>query len=45
MTVRTRFSTLTGNHPLLELLLRAAAIGIVSFAILGLLPAIANGAG
>jgi hypothetical protein len=41
----TALSTLVGNHPLLDLLLRAAAIVLVSIVILGLLPALADGAG
>jgi hypothetical protein len=38
-------SSITGKHPVLDLLLRAAAIAIISIVILGLLPALANAAG
>jgi hypothetical protein len=38
-------SSITGKHPFLDLLLRVAAIAIVSVVILGLLPALARGAG
>ncbi len=38
-------SNISGKHPVLDLLLRIAAIAIISIAILGLLPALANGAG
>jgi hypothetical protein len=41
----TALLSLVGKHPLLDLLLRAAAIAIVSIVILGMLPALANGAG
>ncbi len=41
----TGLSSITGKHPVLDLLLRIAAIAIISIAILGLLPALANGAG
>jgi hypothetical protein len=41
----TALSSLAGNHPLLDLLLRAAAIAVISMAILFLLPALANAAG
>jgi hypothetical protein len=41
----TALSRLSGSHSLLDLLLRAAAIAVVSIAILFLLPALANAAG
>jgi hypothetical protein len=41
----TVLSSLAGSHPWLDLLLRAAAIAVISIAILFLLPALANAAG